>query len=172
MTSFHFGQKIRIDMVWNKVINVIANLANIETFTPMSILFQYIQTSESVIKQQKLLLFNSTKMTLQISVPDVYPLSFVDDDDHEKTNLALLYDRYKDRFITFPKEKGWMTEDLYMYQGFWHQSKNVVSVETVMATRPRQFQSSSVRCVLSHTSKIWHNMAQSLSFCYCKPKPI
>ncbi|CAH1418429.1 unnamed protein product [Lactuca virosa] len=74
-------------------------------------------------------------MTFQISVPDVYPLSFVDDNDHEKTNLALLYDRYKDRFTTFPKEKGWMTEDLYMYQGFWHQSKNVVSVETVMATQ-------------------------------------
>ncbi|KAL4587476.1 hypothetical protein LXL04_000347 [Taraxacum kok-saghyz] len=76
-------------------------------------------------------------MTNQISVPDAFPLSFVTgkDDDHENSNLALVYDRYKDRFTTFPKEKGWMTEDLYMYQGFWHQSKNVVSVETVMATQ-------------------------------------
>ncbi|KAI3682363.1 hypothetical protein L1987_82300 [Smallanthus sonchifolius] len=61
----------------------------------------------------------------------------LEDDDYqgEEANLALIFDRYKDRFTSFPKEKGWMTEDLYKYQGFWHQSKNVVSVETVMATQ-------------------------------------
>ncbi|KAJ0809063.1 putative Sulfotransferase domain, P-loop containing nucleoside triphosphate hydrolase [Helianthus annuus] len=57
------------------------------------------------------------------------------EDYQEEANLALIFDKYKDKFTTFPKEKGWMTEELYKYQGFWHQSKNVVSVETVMATQ-------------------------------------
>ncbi|KAJ0791929.1 putative Sulfotransferase domain, P-loop containing nucleoside triphosphate hydrolase [Helianthus annuus] len=53
--------------------------------------------------------------------------------NHETTNMALIFDRYKDRLATLPKEKGWITENLYMYQGFWHQSSRRISVETVMA---------------------------------------
>ncbi|MFS7904017.1 putative quercetin-3-sulfate 4'-sulfotransferase [Helianthus anomalus] len=52
---------------------------------------------------------------------------------HETTNMALIFDQYKDRLATLPKEKGWITENLYMYQGFWHQSSRRISVETVMA---------------------------------------
>nr|GEX48622.1 putative P-loop containing nucleoside triphosphate hydrolase [Tanacetum cinerariifolium] len=68
---------------------------------------------------------------------NAFALSFASEpgDNAEDVNLALIFDRYKDRFTAFPKEKGWMTEELYMYQGFWHQSMNVVSVETVMATQ-------------------------------------
>ncbi|KAI7754869.1 hypothetical protein M8C21_025128 [Ambrosia artemisiifolia] len=47
--------------------------------------------------------------------------------------MALIFDRYKDRLATLPKEKGWITENLYMYQGFWHQPSRRISVETVMA---------------------------------------
>lgn len=68
-------------------------------------------------------------MSSVISVHDL------EDYQGEEANLAMIFDRYKDRFTTLPKEKGWMTEDLYKYQGFWYQSKNVVSVETVMATQ-------------------------------------
>ncbi|KAI3830188.1 hypothetical protein L1987_04322 [Smallanthus sonchifolius] len=77
----------------------------------------------------------------QSLIQKILQMSFVtkpgleDDYQGEEANLALIFDRYKDRFTSFPKEKGWMTEDLYKYQGFWHQSKNVVSVETVMATQ-------------------------------------
>ncbi|KAI7754874.1 hypothetical protein M8C21_025133 [Ambrosia artemisiifolia] len=62
-------------------------------------------------------------------------MSIVNKHQGEEANLALIYDKYKERFTTLQKEKGWMTEELYKYQGFWHQSKNVVSVETVMATQ-------------------------------------
>ncbi|KAK9056417.1 hypothetical protein SSX86_023778 [Deinandra increscens subsp. villosa] len=47
--------------------------------------------------------------------------------------MTLVFNRYKDRLATLPKEKGWITENLYMYQGFWHQSSRRISVETVMA---------------------------------------
>ncbi|KAK1428862.1 hypothetical protein QVD17_17702 [Tagetes erecta] len=59
----------------------------------------------------------------------------LEDYEVEEANLAMIFDRYKDKFTTLPKEKGWMTQDLYKYQGFWNQSRNVVSVETVMATQ-------------------------------------
>ncbi|KAK9056414.1 hypothetical protein SSX86_023775 [Deinandra increscens subsp. villosa] len=47
--------------------------------------------------------------------------------------MTLVFNRYQDRLATLPKEKGWITENLYMYQGFWHQSSRRISVETVMA---------------------------------------
>ncbi|PWA76262.1 P-loop containing nucleoside triphosphate hydrolase [Artemisia annua] len=49
--------------------------------------------------------------------------------------MALIFDRYKDRLATLPKERGWMTENLYMYQGYWHQSMRRISVENVMAVQ-------------------------------------
>ncbi|KAJ0791938.1 putative Sulfotransferase domain, P-loop containing nucleoside triphosphate hydrolase [Helianthus annuus] len=58
---------------------------------------------------------------------------FSNEGNHETTNMALIFDRYKNRLATLPKEKGWITENLYMYQGFWHQSSRRISVETVMA---------------------------------------
>ncbi|KAI3682362.1 hypothetical protein L1987_82299 [Smallanthus sonchifolius] len=56
-----------------------------------------------------------------------------DEDKQERANMALVFDQYKDRLATLPKEKGWITENVYMYQGFWHQSSRRISVETVMA---------------------------------------
>ncbi|KAI3667358.1 hypothetical protein L6452_42414 [Arctium lappa] len=74
---------------------------------------------------------------MSISAFNVRSLSFItkciDEDEHEKTNMALIFNKYNDRIATLPKEKGWITENLYMYQGFWHQSKRRISVETVMA---------------------------------------
>nr|XP_043609629.1 flavonol sulfotransferase-like [Erigeron canadensis] len=69
--------------------------------------------------------------------PHAFPFSSItknsDEGKQERANMTLVFDRYKDRLITLPKEKGWITENLYMYQGFWHQSMRRISVETVMA---------------------------------------
>ncbi|KAI3788249.1 hypothetical protein L2E82_01009 [Cichorium intybus] len=75
---------------------------------------------------------------LKMSIPDASRISLVsepslENHDHEKANLALLLDRYKDRFTTLPNEKGWMSQTLYMYQGFWYPSENTFSIETTMA---------------------------------------
>ena len=59
----------------------------------------------------------------------------IDEEEHETTNMALIFDKYSDQLATLPKEKGWITENLYKYQGFWHQSKRRISVETVMAVQ-------------------------------------
>ncbi|KVH87392.1 hypothetical protein Ccrd_025377, partial [Cynara cardunculus var. scolymus] len=73
-----------------------------------------------------------------MSNPNTLRLSFEtqpseEDHEYEKAHLATILDRYKDRLTTFPKEKGWVSEHLYMYQGFWHLSKGVFSFETMMA---------------------------------------
>ncbi|XP_071687405.1 cytosolic sulfotransferase 13-like [Rutidosis leptorrhynchoides] len=57
------------------------------------------------------------------------------EDNQEMANLSLIFDKYKDKLITLPKEKGWISENLYLYQGFWHQSKRRISAETVMAVQ-------------------------------------
>ncbi|KAL7597644.1 hypothetical protein Lser_V15G26274 [Lactuca serriola] len=51
----------------------------------------------------------------------------------ERANMALTFDKYKGRLQMLPKERGWITGNLYMYQGFWHQSMRIISIETVMA---------------------------------------
>ncbi|KAI3667355.1 hypothetical protein L6452_42410 [Arctium lappa] len=51
----------------------------------------------------------------------------------EEANMALIIDRYKDRFIVLPKEKCWFTKNLYLYQGHWHPSEHLFSVANVMA---------------------------------------
>nr|XP_043609630.1 cytosolic sulfotransferase 15-like [Erigeron canadensis] len=96
-------------------------------------------------------------MSVQVAKP-----SF-EDDDGEEANLSLLFDKYKDTFTTFPKEKGWMTKDVYMYQGFWHQSKNVVSVETVMATQ-ETFQARSTDIYLATLPKSGTTWIKALVF--------
>ncbi|KAL4581733.1 hypothetical protein LXL04_006261 [Taraxacum kok-saghyz] len=53
--------------------------------------------------------------------------------DPEKDNLAHLLDKYKDRLTTLPKQKGWMGENLYLYQGFWYRSYGPFSVQMTMA---------------------------------------
>nr|XP_043622997.1 flavonol sulfotransferase-like [Erigeron canadensis] len=58
-----------------------------------------------------------------------------EDGDYRLHDVPLFLDRYKDRFTTFPKEKGWMTDDLYMYQGFWFQSGNGLSIMTAIAAQ-------------------------------------
>ncbi|KVH87391.1 Sulfotransferase domain-containing protein [Cynara cardunculus var. scolymus] len=74
---------------------------------------------------------------MSISASNVPSLSsvtkYIDEDEHEKTKMALIFDKYNHRLATLPKERGWITENLYMYQGFWHQSKRRMSFETVMA---------------------------------------
>ncbi|KAI7754875.1 hypothetical protein M8C21_025134 [Ambrosia artemisiifolia] len=61
------------------------------------------------------------------------PIAKRSDDDEERANMALIFNKYKGRITTLRKEKGWMTENLYMYQGFWHQSGRRISIEAVMA---------------------------------------
>ncbi|KAI3788252.1 hypothetical protein L2E82_01012 [Cichorium intybus] len=73
------------------------------------------------------------------STSDMVPISFftqqsVEDHGLEKA-LTLLYNRYKDRLTSLPKEKGWFTETLYLYQGFWLESERVTSAVTVMASQ-------------------------------------
>ncbi|KAK1428865.1 hypothetical protein QVD17_17705 [Tagetes erecta] len=65
------------------------------------------------------------------SIPSISKCS--DEAIQERANMALVFERYKDRLATLPKEKGWITENLYLYQGFWHQSSRRISVETLMA---------------------------------------
>ncbi|MFS7904021.1 hypothetical protein Hanom_Chr01g00030971 [Helianthus anomalus] len=43
-----------------------------------------------------------------------------DEERKEKENKALVFDRYKDKVAILPMEKGWMTENMHMYQGFWY----------------------------------------------------
>ncbi|CAI9266210.1 unnamed protein product [Lactuca saligna] len=72
-----------------------------------------------------------------MSIPDVSLASEPnsDHDEHEKKNLTLLLDRYKEKITRFPREKGWMGQDVYMYQGFWYISENAFSIETTMAVQ-------------------------------------
>jgi len=51
------------------------------------------------------------------------------------TPLALLHNKYKDKLTPLPNEKGWLTESLYLYQGFWLESVRVTSAVTVMAAQ-------------------------------------
>ncbi|KAJ9537352.1 hypothetical protein OSB04_030085 [Centaurea solstitialis] len=71
--------------------------------------------------------------------PNASPISFTKPSEEEmerqRAKLSLLFDRYKHKFTTFPKENGWLGEILYMYQGFWLMSKTIYSVETVMAAQ-------------------------------------
>ncbi|KAI3667351.1 hypothetical protein L6452_42406 [Arctium lappa] len=73
-----------------------------------------------------------------MSIPNTFCLPFetepsMEENEYEKAHLAIIFDRYKDRVTTFPKEKGWISESLYMYHGFWHLSGGVYSIETMMA---------------------------------------
>ncbi|CAH1440755.1 unnamed protein product [Lactuca virosa] len=75
-----------------------------------------------------------------MSIPDVSSLSLVsesssENDEHEKANLALLLDSYKEKLSQFPKEKGWMGQEVFMYQGFWYTSDNAFSIERMMAVQ-------------------------------------
>ncbi|KAL4581737.1 hypothetical protein LXL04_006265 [Taraxacum kok-saghyz] len=51
----------------------------------------------------------------------------------EEEHLALLLDKYKNKLTTLPKQKGWMGETFYMYQGFWYRSSSPFSVQMTMA---------------------------------------
>ncbi|KAL8215335.1 hypothetical protein R6Q57_004784 [Mikania cordata] len=64
--------------------------------------------------------------------------------------MSVIFDRYKDKLATLPKGKGWITDNLYMYQGFWHHSSRRVSVETVMALQDTFKAHRSNRYLLSH----------------------
>nr|XP_043609905.1 cytosolic sulfotransferase 5-like [Erigeron canadensis] len=73
-----------------------------------------------------------------MSLLDASNLSFVTkrsekDREQEKARLAIIFDRYKDRLTMLPKEKDWVFENLYMYQGFWYMSNDLVSVQTLIA---------------------------------------
>ena len=49
--------------------------------------------------------------------------------------MALILERYKDRFTALPKEKGWHTKNLYLYQGHWYPSKYLFSIANVMCSQ-------------------------------------
>ncbi|KAC9819659.1 hypothetical protein E3N88_45207 [Mikania micrantha] len=66
-----------------------------------------------------------------LSLPSITKCN--DEGEQERANMALVFDRYRAKLTMLPKEKGWITENLYMYQGFWHQSSRRISVETLMA---------------------------------------
>jgi len=73
-----------------------------------------------------------------MSIPDASPIPPISEPsiesyEHEKANVALLLDRYKDKISKFPNEKGWMNQNLYMYQGFWYLSEDAFSIETTLA---------------------------------------
>ncbi|KAJ0715410.1 putative steroid sulfotransferase [Helianthus annuus] len=57
------------------------------------------------------------------------------DHEHNKADLDLTLDRYTDMLTTCPKDKGWLSENLYMYKGFWHFnfSYGVFSLEAMMS---------------------------------------
>ncbi|KAI7757361.1 hypothetical protein M8C21_014175 [Ambrosia artemisiifolia] len=59
----------------------------------------------------------------------------VEDPEVEKANLGIIFYRYKGSITSLPKEKGWLTESLYMYQGYWFPSKNLISIGTLMASQ-------------------------------------
>ncbi|CAI9299704.1 unnamed protein product [Lactuca saligna] len=87
---------------------------------------------------------------LPMFIPDVSLASKPNSDheEHEKKILTLLSDSYKEKFTKFPREKGWMGEDVYMYQGYWYISDHAFSIETVMAVQERfQAQSTDIYIV-------------------------
>ncbi|KAJ9537349.1 hypothetical protein OSB04_030082 [Centaurea solstitialis] len=54
--------------------------------------------------------------------------------ESREAKLSLLFDRYKHKISTLPKENTcWRDESLYMYQGFWLMTKVMFSIETMMA---------------------------------------
>ncbi|KAK1427095.1 hypothetical protein QVD17_15778 [Tagetes erecta] len=59
----------------------------------------------------------------------------VGDPEEEKANLALIFDRYKGLIAGLPKQKGWLTESLYMYQGHWFSPTKLISIGTVMVSQ-------------------------------------
>ncbi|CAI9287750.1 unnamed protein product [Lactuca saligna] len=104
-----------------------------------------------------------------MSIPDASsPLSPVselslEDNEHENANLSLLFDRYKDKFTRFPNEKGWMGQNLYMYQGFWYSSENAFSIETMMALQDT-FQAHSTDIYLATQPKSGTTWIKALVF--------
>ncbi|KAI3667357.1 hypothetical protein L6452_42413 [Arctium lappa] len=59
----------------------------------------------------------------------------LEDPKNEKANMDLIFERYKDRFTALPKEKGWHTKNLYLYQGHWYPSKYLFSIANVMGSQ-------------------------------------
>ncbi|XP_071690436.1 flavonol sulfotransferase-like [Rutidosis leptorrhynchoides] len=73
-----------------------------------------------------------------MSLLDASKPSFVNrrnekDRQDEKARFAALTDKYKDRLTTLPTEKDWVFDKLYMYQGFWYMSNDLVSIYTLFA---------------------------------------
>ncbi|CAH1423471.1 unnamed protein product [Lactuca virosa] len=62
------------------------------------------------------------------TTPDIIPLST----DNES---GFLYNKYKDTLTTLPKEKGWLSESMFLYQGFWVEEGSVISAVDVMASQ-------------------------------------
>ncbi|KAL4587474.1 hypothetical protein LXL04_000345 [Taraxacum kok-saghyz] len=95
------------------------------------------------------------------------PVSFFtqrtkEDYDHGKA-LALLDNRYKDKLTSLPKEKGWFTENLHLYQDFWHESARVVSAVTVMASQDN-FQAQPTDIYIATLQKSGTTWVKALSF--------
>ena len=59
----------------------------------------------------------------------------LEDLKNEKANMAIILDTYKDRFTALPKEKGLVTEYLYLYQGHWFPSEGLFSIANVMRSQ-------------------------------------
>ncbi|KAI3511046.1 hypothetical protein L1887_18188 [Cichorium endivia] len=103
-----------------------------------------------------------------MSMPDVSSLSLTskpssEHHDDEYANLASILDRYKEKIAAFPKEKGWMGLDLYMYQGFWYTSQDVFSIETTLAVQ-ETFQAHSTDIYLATQPKSGTTWLKALAF--------
>ncbi|KAI3739332.1 hypothetical protein L2E82_29735 [Cichorium intybus] len=103
-----------------------------------------------------------------MSMPDVSSLSLTskpssEHHDDEYANLASILDRYKEKIAAFPKEKGWMGLDLYMYQGFWYSSGDIFSIETTLAVQ-ETFQVHSTDIYLATQPKSGTTWLKALAF--------
>ncbi|KAL7600735.1 hypothetical protein Lser_V15G26273 [Lactuca serriola] len=56
-------------------------------------------------------------------------------DNERRKAMSIITNRYNDKLTTLPKEKGWLTENLRLYEGFWQESIRVISVVTLMASQ-------------------------------------
>lgn len=57
---------------------------------------------------------------MKASLPSSLTKTKEEERDESIKKLERCNEKYRELILTLPKEKGWITENLYMYEGFWY----------------------------------------------------